>query len=268
MTTLTLTSIRIYPIKSLGGITLDTAVVQKKGLQFDRRWMLIDEHNVAMTQRKHPLMALFRPEIKDDVIGIDHVKSGQVISSTAFSTTHNIGESMKAQVWGDEVEVTDVDPEVSRWFTHHLGVNCKLVSFPEPNPRPTNPAYAAGAHVSLADAYPFLIIGESSLDDLNRRLAEPVPMNRFRPNFVFSGGTPFEEDGWKNLTIGKIPFAAVKKSDRCVLTTVDQETAVKGAEPLRTLTSYRKENNNVFFGQNMIALKEGTVSVGDHIIPE
>lgn len=268
MTKLTLTSIRIYPIKSLGGISLETAVVQKKGLRFDRRWMLIDEGSVAMTQRKHPLMALFRPEIKDEIIRIDHVKSGQVISSTAFGTTHKTGERMRAQVWNDEVEVVEVDPEVSLWFSHHLGVQCKLVSFPEVNPRPANPEYAPGAHVSLADAYPFLVIGESSLDDLNRRLAEPVPMNRFRPNFVFNGGTPFEEDGWKNLTIGKIPFSAVKKSDRCVLTTVDQETAVKGVEPLRTLTSYRKVNNNVFFGQNMIALKEGTVSVGDHIIPE
>lgn len=267
MTTFWLTSIHIYPVKSLGGIALDTANVLKKGLQFDRRWMLIDENGIAMTQRTYPRMALFRPSIQGDVVRIDHVISGQTTSSTAFSISPKAGEGVKARVWDDQVDVCEVDPEVSGWFADHLGVNCRLVAFPEANSRPTNPKYAPGAQVSLADAYPFLIIGESSLNDLNHRLPEPVPMNRFRPNFVFSGGVPFEEDGWKNLTIGEISFAAVKKSDRCVLTTVDQETAVKGTEPLRTLSGYRRVGSNVFFGQNMISLKEGTVSVGDPIIP-
>ena len=137
---------------------------------------------------------------------------------------------------------------------------------PEENPRPVDPAYNLNDdHVSLADGYPFLIIGQNSLDMLNEKLAAPVPMNRFRPNFVFTGGTPHVEDSWRNLLIGEIPFAGVKPCERCVLTTVNQETGEKGDEPLRTLSSYRNNGKSILFGQNLIALRNGIVRVGDSI---
>lgn len=264
---MTLTEIWIYPIKSLGGIRVDKGIVRKKGLQYDRRWMLVDGQGVAMTQRVYPRMALFRPGINGDTIRVNYMKSGSIVSSVEFSAKPRSGEFLTARVWDDDVAVREVDSAVSRWFSEHLGIDCRLVSFPEENPRPVNPKYAVGDdHVSLADAYPFMVIGESSLADLNQKLATPVPMNRFRPNFVFRGGPPFAEDDWKRLTIGNVSFAAVKKCDRCVMTTVDQETTEKGPEPLQTLASYRKVDNKVYFGQNMIALNEGTVTVGDAII--
>jgi uncharacterized protein YcbX len=124
-------------------------------------------------------------------------------------------------------------------------------------------------HVSFADAYPFLIIGQSSLDDLNSRLGQPLPINRFRPNFVFEGGEPYVEDNWRNLRIGDARFVGVKLSDRCVMTTVDQVTAEKGAEPLKTLATYRKWNNKIYFGQNLVSLDhDKLVAVGDHIVPQ
>jgi uncharacterized protein YcbX len=144
------------------------------------------------------------------------------------------------------------------------------VAFPEDKPRRVDPLYSVNnENVSLADAYPFLIIGQSSLDDLNTKLADPVPMNRFRPNFVFAGerATPYLEDRWRELVIGKLRFVAVKKSDRCVLTTVNQATGEKGVEPLRTLSGYRKEGSKVYFGQNLVSLDTGEVSVGDAVIP-
>ena len=119
--------------------------------------------------------------------------------------------------------------------------------------------------VSLADAYPFLIIGQSSLDDLNSRLTESLPMNRFRPNFVFTGGEPFEEDTWRNFSIGSTRFVGVKMCARCPLPTVNQDTAERGAEPLKTLSTYRKRDNKVYFGQNLVALDHNSVSVGDTI---
>jgi uncharacterized protein YcbX len=123
-------------------------------------------------------------------------------------------------------------------------------------------------HVSLADAYPLLIIGQSSLDDLNGRMKSPLPMNRFRPNIVFTGGKAFEEDEWSNFQIGNARFAAVKPCSRCVLTTVDQETGVKGPEPLVTLATYRKKENHIYFGQNLLVLEPGRISLGDQIIME
>jgi uncharacterized protein len=164
------------------------------------------------------------------------------------------------------VVVTEVSDTVSQWFTVQLGMRCRLVGFPEKNPRPVNPRYSVNnEHVGLADAYPFLIIGQSSLNDLNARLQEPLPMNRFRPNFVFTGGEPFEEDTWRNFAIGRNRFAGVKPCDRCVLTTVNQDTAEKGAEPLLTLSKYRKRDNKIYFGQNLVALDHTEVAVGDKI---
>ncbi len=267
MAVFTLSEIWIYPIKSLSGIPLTQGIVKRKGLQFDRRWMLIDDQGVAMTQRVHPRMALLQPEINGDTLRVYHKQKDEM--PIGFPVATPAHEPFTARIWNDDVRVIEVDAGVSQWFSAQLGMRCRLVAFPESNPRPVDPAYATGSEdqVGLADAYPFLMIGQASLDDLNRRLDQPVPMNRFRPNFVFTGADPFAEDHWKRLRIGGVSFAAVKQCDRCVLTTVDQDTAVKGAEPLRTLSAYRKAGNKVFFGQNLIAFEEGIVSVGDSIIP-
>ena len=121
--------------------------------------------------------------------------------------------------------------------------------------------------VSFADAYPFLIIGQESLNELNRRLKEPLPMNRFRPNFVFSGSLPFIEDTWKDFMIGDLKFRAVKPCSRCVITTVNQGTAEKGGEPLETLAKFRKIGNKANFGQNVVGYDEGVIQVGDRVKP-
>lgn len=269
MAELTLSAIRIYPVKSLGGIPLETAIVQGKGLQFDRRWMLIDHRGVAMTQRTYPRMSLFRLHMQEGKLSVRYVKHQKEISSFDFSMDIPASDAwISATVWDDAVNVLEVDPHISEWFSHHLGTRCKLVAFPEDRPRLVDPAYSINAEqVSLADGYPFLIIGQASLDDLNSRLEHPVPMDRFRPNFVFTGGSPFQEDGWRDVSIGEIPFVAVKKSARCALITVNQETGAPGNEPLRTLSGYRKVGNNVYFGHNLIALAQGKVSVGAPVLP-
>ena len=265
---LRLSEIWIYPVKSLGGITLPKAKVRGKGLEYDRRWMLIDSEGVAMTQRAYNQMALFRVSVHNGRLQIAKMHKGSIAGTVTFDPeTPPEGSTIRAQVWDDEVEVAEVRRDLSEWFSDHLAVACKLVTFPEDNPRQVDARYSVnGEHLALADAYPFLIIGQSSLDELNSRLKEPVPMNRFRPNFVFTGGLPFQEDDWKNLNIGNLRFSAVKKCDRCILTTIDQETGQKGIEPLRTLSNYRKIGNKVFFGQNLVGLEEGIVSVGDPII--
>lgn len=269
MNELVLTEIWIYPVKSLGGMPLRSAKVMGKGLEFDRRWMLIDETNTFMTQRINAQMAMFKLSLSGRMINV--VKKNATSSPTInFSVdAPPIGQKIRAKIWNDDVDVVEVDEKLSKWFSDHLAMNCKLVSFPEKNPRPVDPKYKVNdEQVSLADAYPFLIIGQSSLDDLNRRLAEPVPMNRFRPTFVFTGGEPYEEDAWREFNIGENKFVGVKPCARCVLTTVNQDTAQKGTEPLYTLSTYRKRDSKVLFGQNLVALDHGVVNVGDKITLE
>jgi uncharacterized protein YcbX len=130
--------------------------------------------------------------------------------------------------------------------------------------RPADPAYVLpGVRVSFADGFPFLLLSQESLADLNTRLPDPVPMNRFRPNLVIAGGEPYAEDGLRAFRIGALELEAVKPCARCVLTTTDQETGFRGPEPLRTLARYRKADGKVLFGQNVVHRATGRLSVGD-----
>lgn len=264
MARLTLSEIWIYPIKSLAGIRLQRSNVKQKGLVYDRRWMLVDEAGRFLTQREHPEMSQFQLTMNTEELTILNRVSSQLI--VLDLKDEKVGESLSTIVWDDEVEAIEVGPIYSQWFSDQLKIRCKLVFFPESHKRDVDPDYATkNEQVSLADGYPFLIIGQASLDDLNKRLKEPIPMNRFRPNFVFTGGEPFEEDRWKNFRIGSNRFIAVKPCSRCVLTTVDQRTGVKGTEPLATLASYRKYGGKINFGQNLLAIDYDGIQEGDEI---
>jgi uncharacterized protein YcbX len=258
---LRISGIFIYPVKSLGGIPVGSASVMKKGLQHDRRWMLVDSGNIFLTQRIHTRMALFKMNFANEGFQVTYDGNDIVIPSAME------GESVRAKIWDDEVTVQEVSTTHSNWFSKHLGFPCKLVAFPEENDRPVDVRYRLGDdHVSLADAYPLMMIGQSTLDDLNRRMEIPLPMNRFRPSVVFTGGEPFEEDHWDKFTMNNLRFAGVKLCKRCVLITIDQATGVKGTEPLATLSTYRKKDNGVYFGQNVIPMEPGKLSIGDEII--
>lgn len=257
-----ISEIWIYPIKSLAGIRLQRAIVKQKGLQYDRRWMLVDTAGRFLTQREHPEMALFRVAIDNRHL----IVSRQSESIRLDLSGKPASNFLKVQIWDDEVEATEVNPEYSAWFSRHLGIECKLVFFPENSQRDVDPEYALKKEqVSLADAYPFLIIGQSSLDALNKKLEVPISIKRFRPNFVFTDGSPHEEDTWRNFKIGTVSFEGIKPCARCVLITVDPETGVKGIEPLKTISTYRKLNAKVYFGENLLARTDGEVSEGDLI---
>lgn len=264
MTRHTLSEIWIYPIKSLAGIRQAKAKVKQKGLEFDRRWMLVDEQGRFLTQREHPEMSMFR-------LTLDHTTLTVISNTTQDQIKLDLigseeGEFQRVVIWDDQVEAIEPNPRLSHWFSDHLKVRCRLVFFPEPNRRDVDPDYAKNREqVSLADGYPFLIIGQPSLDDLNKRLASPIKMNRFRPNFVFTGGEAYKEDTWKHIRIGKSEFMGVKPCGRCVLTTVNPETGVKEKEPLATLSTYRKKENKILFGQNLVAVVYNEVYEGDEI---
>lgn len=263
-----LSQIFIYPIKSLGGISLNEAIVEERGLRFDRRMMIVDENGIFMTQRDFPQMALLKTKILDNNLIVTHSSSNHSIILPLSPDGEALSGKIKVKIWDDECEAITVSKEADEFFYEMIGTKCHLVYMPESEKRIVDPKrkYVKDEHiVSFADGYPFLIIGQSSLDELNRRLETPLPMNRFRPNFVFTDGEPFEEDNWKDFRIAEIKFRAVKPCARCVITTTDQQTAERSDEPLRTLSTFRRQGNKVLFGMNLIALNSGEVKVGDKI---
>ena len=259
-----LSQIFVYPIKSIGGISLDSSNVTTRGLKYDRRWLLVDENNVFITQRLYPEMALIQPSIINDTFQLKHkTKNINQISIPAFLSE---GKELNVKIWNDYCSAFHYNSDVDQWFSEILNTKCKLVYMPDDSNRYIDKTYAKNNEiVSFADGYAFLIIGKSSLDDLNNRLEVKLPINRFRPNFVFTGGKPFEEDSLKKIKIGNIIFDVVKPCERCIIPTTDQETAKRNEEPLLTLSKYRKENNKIFFGQNLIQNNLGKISVGDEI---
>ncbi len=222
----------IYPIKSLGGISVSIALVTDRGFQHDRRWMLVDENNKFITQRSLPQMALLQPAITNEGLKVYHKKSLEEIL-VPFDL---LGETISVQVWSDRCKAVVVDTKVNEWFSDILDIKCRLVYMPATTKRRVDGRYASQKEItSFTDGYPFMIIGQSSLNDLNTRLEEKLPINRFRPNIVFTGGTPHDEDTWAQCTINGIYFYGVKLCARCVITTINQENMKKGKEPLKTL---------------------------------
>jgi hypothetical protein len=260
---LSLSEIFIYPIKSLGGISVDSAIVEERGLKYDRRFLLVDENKTFMTQRDFPQMALLKTSFAKNGFDVLNTKDN---SSTFIPFETNSTEKINVQIWDDFCNSVQVSKILDAWFSEALNKKCSLVYMPNDERRIVEKKYVDEDHiVSFADAYPFLIIGQASLDDLNSRLETRLPMNRFRPNFVFTGGKSYEEDNWKNFKIGDIKFEAVKPCARCVITTTNQETAERSNEPLKTLSEYRKNNNKVMFGMNVVCKSTGTIFVGDKI---
>lgn len=266
---LQLSEIYIYPVKSLGGIRLETAKITTRGLENDRRFMLVDENGRFLSQREHPQLAIFKTEIEGNFLKITNKKDGSTLKiSLQYSLNHKVTQSLKVQIWDDETLAVEISSEATNWFTEALGIPARLVYMPEESQRKTDAQYSlTGEEItSFSDGYPILIIGQSSLDDLNNRLENTVNINRFRPNFVFTNGGPFEEDAWHEFTVGHVRFFGVKPCARCIMTTIDQETGEKnGKEPLLTLNKYRKVGNKILFGQNVLISQLGTVSVGDDV---
>lgn len=261
---MTLSGIYIYPIKSLGGIELEAANITTRGLQYDRRWMIVDEKGDFVTQRDIATMALLTVALTATGLAISHkLKPSLRLAIPFVPTTTN---SMTVRVFDDFVTAVEVSQAANDWLSDVLKQKLRLVYMPDTSERKVDTKYIEGHIVSFADGYPILGISEASLEDLNNRLDDPVPMNRFRPNFVFKNAAAFAEDTWSEFMIGKVNFKGVKSCGRCIITTVNQATAQKGKEPLHTLSQYRKVGKKVLFGQSIVPLSsDGRVSIGEQI---
>jgi uncharacterized protein YcbX len=260
---LTVSALYVYPIKSLGGLSLPAATLTDRGFKYDRRWMLIDENNRFLSQREVPAMAFLDAAIREEYVLVTDKRTADLIM---IPYEPLISETTVVTVWGDTCLAQRVSDEADAWFSQRLGMPCSLVYMPDSTQRTVDEEYARNKEItSFSDGYPLLIIGQASLDDLNSRLTSPVPMNRFRPNIVFTGGLPFQEDDMKQFSIGDIQLFGVKPCARCVITTIDQQTGIKAKEPLKTLSTYRAKNQKIYFGQNLLFNGSGTIKVGDMI---
>jgi uncharacterized protein YcbX len=252
-----LTQLWRFPVKSLAGARQARLPVGPRGPDRDRHWMVVDAEGRFLTQRQLPAMSQLRAELQGTTLVL------RAADGASLAVAAGGGEPMTVQVWKDRVAAVAPDPAADAWLSDRLGQVCRLVRQPDDGVRPVDPTYArTGDQVDFADGFPFLLISQASLDDLNGRLAEPVDVRRFRPNLVVDGCEPYEEDRWRRIRIGGLSFRVVKPCSRCPIPTIDPDTGERGAEPLRTLMGYRRRDNKVYFGQNLIHDGSGELAEG------
>ncbi|WP_415908580.1 MOSC domain-containing protein [Oleiharenicola sp. Vm1] len=263
----------IHPVKSCRGIAVAAAEIDALGLVGDRRFLVVDETGKFLTQRTHARMACIATALDPARLTLSAQGAGTVSVPRASDPAAPL---RPVTVWKHSaLQAEDCGPAAAAWLSEFLGLRCALVRIgPAFERHVLKKAGRPGDLFSFADGAPLLVTGEASLADLNDRIrangGEPVPMERFRPNLVVSGGTPFAEDDWPVLRIGDVVLRAAGKSDRCIVTTTDQRTGERGKEPLRTLATFRRdpvEPSSVYFGANFInESKRGALQVGDAVV--
>ena len=258
-----------YPVKSCAGLSHESVSLDARGPLWDRRWMVVDPEGVFITQRQIPRLAVVRPSLDADHLVL---QAGDAVARMPLR--RKAAQVRRVRVWQDECEAWDEGDEAARLLSDHLRTPARLVRIAESFVRPVDPDYAPRpSQTGFADAFPLLVVSEASLEELNRRLKErlasPVPMSRFRPNVVLTGGAPFAEDGWKSIRIGDVTLDLVKPCARCVTTQVDQARGVvhDPREPLATLATFRLRGEGVMFGQNAVHRGPGRLAVGDEAGP-
>lgn len=258
-----ITHLYIYPVKSCAAIDLKEANCDEQGLRHDREWAIVDHNGNVLTQRDNPRMALIEPDLDNNGSLILHARNYR-----SLTVTNIMPEEPKLQVrlWGDECSALDEGTDASVWLTELLQMQCRLVRHDGKSVRKSRYGKGSGGEttVAFADCCPLLLMSQESLDDLNERLSEPVPMSRFRPSIVTRGFGKYREDHIEKLSTGETVLSSVKPCARCVIVTIDQEDGIaKGPEPLQTLSRYRICDGKVLFGQYFKAEQPGRLRAGN-----
>jgi uncharacterized protein YcbX len=248
-----------YPVKGLRGNEVCCASINSRGLNMDRRWILVDSENSFLSQRQIPAMANLLATVKDQLLIED-----QVDLSACSADISQFADEEEVEVWGQVVGAKRAPESINQWLSVKLGRPVKLFYMADENIRPVRNGQA-GEIVSFADGYPLLLTGSASLADLNARLDTPVDIDRFRTNIHLDTKIPFEEEAWQRLKIGDVTFRLAKKCARCTVINVDQASGKVAQEPLKTLSTYRREGNKVNFGVNLVPESYGLIHEGDNV---
>jgi uncharacterized protein YcbX len=246
------TGLNIYPVKSCRGIALEQARLTETGFEHDREWLVTTPEGRFLTQRERPQLAQIETALTHDQLVL------RKPNGTDLTLPLNMtGRELEVTIWRDKAAAFDAGDEAAAWLTEHMGKPARLVRFDRRHKRVANAQWTDGVEAlnQFSDGFPWLLISQGSLDELNRRMETPLPMNRFRPNIVVDGLPPFGEDSVDEFVAGDVRLKVVKPCDRCVVTTTDQITGERhGDEPLKALKEFRFDRNlrGVLFGQNMI----------------
>ncbi|MFD7655609.1 MOSC domain-containing protein [Actinosynnema sp. NPDC059797] len=254
----TVHALTLYPIKGCAGVVVERAEVTATGLAHDRLFAPVKPNGDVIWQGEAPMLATIRCRVLHDgaKLELSAPGAGELVLDVAVDgKTHPAG----VERWpGSGIDQGD---EVAEWLTGVLGRPARLVR---------EPAWSSRGRDEV-DPNALLVLSLSTLDGLNARIAErgadPVPMDRFRPNIVVDGWPePHTEDRVRRMAVGGAEVGFGELAIRCAVTLVDQSAGVRvGPEPLRTLADYRREPDGVSFGLKAAVLSPGHIAVGDGV---
>lgn len=258
MTQLTVSELATYPVKSFAQNKHDSIILDEFGFKNDRRWMVVDPDGIMITQRVQPRMCLVKSLVLEDEL---------VLSASGMDDLHihtkEQNRSMKVKVWDDYCSAVYCGDEATKWLSSFLGIPARLVFFPDSEKRQVDMNFVpAGVHTAFSDGFPILLLSSASIEFINEKLDIAVDSKRFRPNLVISGCEPFAEDNWKVIEINNIRFTIVKPCSRCSIPGIIPETAERDTEINKILAEYRRTDNKVYVGQNVVGEKQGNIEVG------
>lgn len=243
------------------GISLDQVKLSKTGFEYDRFWMLTDDKGKFITQREDSRLALFTTELNENYLTVSYLHDSTKIP---LKTEHE-AQTIKTKVWSDQVSSQKESRETNNWFSNILGYRVILVRPSEAFNRKLK--QNLGDQIHYPDAGQYLFLGQSSLNHLNRKLSQPIGMDRFRPNVVFTGGKEHTEDSWSGVRVRSALFEVTESCGRCRMITINQQNGETSKEPLKTISKYRLKDQKICFGQylKLVGGFDDQISVGDEI---
>ena len=271
------TALYLHPLKSAAGVQVQEITLDERGAVGDRRWILADAHGEMITARDAHRLVLIRPSFltgdRDGGIRLSAPECEPI--DVPLDVVDRAAPTRVVRVWGDEVMTHDAGHAAAIWCTAAAGRPCRLMRLADTDRRPLAPRFAGSIdpqsrYVAMSDGAPLLLLGMASIDALDGRLfgnghAQRMDPRRFRANVLLSGTAAHEEDTWRDIHIGDVSLSVGSACTRCVLTTVDPDSAERGPEPLRTFSQYRRADGGVIFGMNTTHRNAGVIRVGDEV---
>lgn len=255
-------ALHIYPVKSCQGIQLQSAELVDTGFKHDRHWMLIDRQGQFLSQRQLPNMARIKTRLTPQTLIVSSHENDEL----EIPIRQNADRLTTIKIWNDSCRAAFVSDTASQWFSDCLHTHCDLVFLPQTEKRRVDPEYArTNQIVGFADGFPLLIISRASIDVLNDRLQQEVSIDRFRANIIIDGCEAHAEDRWSQISVNGINIQLAKPCSRCVIPSINQQTAQKHPSILKTLASYRRRDGKIYVGQNGLHLSTGTLSCGQQV---
>lgn len=253
----------LHPVKSGAALSVQELTYTALGPTHDRQWMIVDDKGLFLSQRKYPKLCQLKTNIETRGLTLSAEGHGSILLGPPNGPQEN---DIDVTVWQDNVIASDCGETAATWLSEFLGTTCRLVCLSDQTARKVDVDFAkSGELVAFADGFPTLVVTQESLDEFNSHLDSPIDMRRFRPNIVIAGATPYAEDQWQTIRIGEIELDLVKPCSRCIMPSINPDTAKKEMAINEALLKTRRRDRTTYFGQNALHRGLGKIHVGDAV---